>query len=44
MDYIRQYIEENRDRFLQELFALIRIPSVSSVADHKEDMVRAAEY
>lgn len=44
MDYIRQYIEENRDRFLQELFALIRIPSVSSVAEHKEDMVRAAEY
>ncbi|MEI6456130.1 MAG: dipeptidase [bacterium] len=44
MEYIREYIENNRDRFLQELFGLIRIPSVSSEADHKEDMVRAAEY
>lgn len=44
MSYIRQYIDENRDRFIQELFGLIRIPSVSSVAEHKEDMIRAAEY
>lgn len=41
---INQYIEANRDRFLQELFGLIRIPSVSSVADHREDMIKAAEY
>lgn len=44
MEQIREYIAEHKDRFLQELFGLIRIPSVSSVADHKEDMVRAAEY
>jgi len=44
MEYIKEYIQNNRDRFLQELFGLIRIPSVSSVADHKEDMIRAAEY
>ncbi len=44
MDHVRQYIDEHKDRFLQELFGLIRIPSVSSVADHKEDMTRAAEY
>ncbi len=44
MEYISEYIQNNRDRFLQELFGLIRIPSVSSVADHKEDMIRAAEY
>jgi len=44
MDHIREYIEQNQDRFLQELFGLIRIPSISSVADYKEDMVRAAEY
>jgi acetylornithine deacetylase/succinyl-diaminopimelate desuccinylase-like protein len=44
MSYIQQYIDENRDRFIQELFGLIRIPSVSSVAEHKEDMIRAAEY
>jgi len=44
MDYIKEYIENNRDRFLQELFGLIRIPSISSEADHKEDMIKAAEY
>ncbi len=44
MEQIREYIAEHKDRFLQELFGLIRIPSVSSVTDHKEDMVRAAEY
>jgi len=38
------YIHQNRDRFLDELFGLIRIPSVSSVSAHKPDMLRAAEY
>jgi acetylornithine deacetylase/succinyl-diaminopimelate desuccinylase-like protein len=40
---IKEYIEENKDRFLSELFELIRIPSVSSNADAKPDMLRAAE-
>ena len=44
MNYIEQYIEENKDRFLNELFGLLRIPSISSVADHKPDMKKAAEY
>ena len=35
MKDIQTYIEENRDRFLEELFELIRIPSISAlVADH----------
>ena len=38
------YINTHKDRFLQELFELIRIPSVSSIADHKDDMIGAAEY
>lgn len=41
---IEQYIEENKDRFLDELFGLIRIPSISAIALHKPDMYRAAEY
>ena len=41
---IKDYIQENRNRFLDELFGLIRIPSVSSIASHKPDMLRAAEY
>ena len=44
MNSIEQYIEENKERFLTELFGLIRIPSVSSVSFHKPDMYRAAEY
>ncbi|QGY45228.1 dipeptidase [Maribellus comscasis] len=44
MEYINNYIEENKDRFLEELFGLIRIPSVSSIKSHKPDMYKAAEY
>jgi acetylornithine deacetylase/succinyl-diaminopimelate desuccinylase-like protein len=44
MDKIKSYIEANKDRFMEELFGLIRIPSVSSIADHKPDMLKAAEY
>ena len=44
MEYINKYVEENKDRFLEELFGLIRIPSISSIAAHKPDMYKAAEY
>ncbi len=44
MDYINKYIEENKDRFLEELFELIKIPSISSVKSHKPYMYKAAEY
>lgn len=44
MDIITAYIETHKDRFLNELFGLIRIPSISSDPDRKEDMVKAAEY
>lgn len=43
MKDVKQYIETNKDRFLEELFELIRIPSISSESSHKEDMVRCAE-
>ncbi|MDR2131333.1 MAG: dipeptidase [Odoribacteraceae bacterium] len=43
MKAIRTYIEENKERFLNELFDLIRIPSVSSLAEHKPEMYRCAE-
>ena len=38
-----KYIKENKDRVLEELFELIRIPSISSEAAHKKDMIRCAE-
>ena len=40
---IRQYIQENENRFLEELFSLIRIPSISALPQHKEDMLACAE-
>ena len=44
MEIINNYIEEHKERFLEELFGLMRIPSVSSLKDHKPDMYKAAEY
>ena len=44
MEKINQYIAENQDRFLEELFALIRIPSISSLKENRPDMDRAAAY
>ncbi|GAB4569158.1 MAG: dipeptidase [Anaerolineae bacterium] len=39
-----RYAEEHRERFLEELKELLRIPSVSTLPEHKEDMQRAAEW
>ncbi len=44
MENLKSYIEENKQRFLDELFGLIRIPSISSLSENKEDMLKAAEY
>ncbi len=44
MKTISSYIEANRERFLEELFGLIRIPSVSASEASRPDMFRAAEY
>ena len=44
MEKVKQFIEDNKDRFMEELFGAIRIPSISSLSDHKDDMVRMAEY
>lgn len=40
---IKQYIQDNEARMLEELFSLIRIPSVSAQPAHKDDMLRCAE-
>ncbi len=39
-----QFVSENRERFLEELFELLRIPSISAQSDHHDDMVRTAEW
>ena len=43
MKTIHTYIEKNRDRFINELFELIRIPSVSAERDNGNVMRKAAE-
>ena len=40
---MKQYINENRERFFSELFSLLRIPSVSAKADHKPYMYACAQ-
>jgi acetylornithine deacetylase/succinyl-diaminopimelate desuccinylase-like protein len=41
---MKDYITSNKDRFLSELFELLRIPSVSADSRHKGDVRKAAEY
>jgi acetylornithine deacetylase/succinyl-diaminopimelate desuccinylase-like protein len=41
---VKQYIEDNKDRFLSELFDWLRIPSVSADSRHKADVRKAAEF
>ena len=40
---MKQYIKENKDRFYDELFSLLRIPSISAKPEHKGDMQKCAE-
>ncbi len=39
-----KFIESNKDRFLEELLDLLRIPSVSADSKFKDDVRKAAEY
>jgi acetylornithine deacetylase/succinyl-diaminopimelate desuccinylase-like protein len=39
-----QYIENNKDKFLNELFDLLRIPSISADSAYAADVQRCAEY
>ena len=40
---MKRYIEENRERFFEELYSLLRIPSISAKPEHKQDMYRCAQ-
>lgn len=39
----KDYQEKNKDRFLNELLELLRVPSISSNSEHKADMRKCAE-
>ncbi len=44
MQEIKQYIEEHKERLLNELFELLRFPSVSADPKYKADVLKTAEY
>src|SRR5690606_8499448 len=41
---VKQYIQENKENFINELLDLLRIPSVSADPKFKADVLKAAEY
>ncbi len=43
MQVWKEYQKKNKDRFLEELFELLRIPSVSAKKEHKDDLIKCAD-
>jgi acetylornithine deacetylase/succinyl-diaminopimelate desuccinylase-like protein len=44
MNNINSYISENRERFLNELIELLKIPSISADSAYKNDVLKTAEF
>ena len=44
MSEVSNYIESNKEKFKDELFELLRIPSISTDSSHKDDIRQAANY
>jgi acetylornithine deacetylase/succinyl-diaminopimelate desuccinylase-like protein len=44
MSTTQDYIDQNKDKFLEELFELLRIPSVSTDSSKKGDINKAANF
>jgi len=43
MKNIKTYIEKNKDRFVDELIELLKIPSISADKQYKNDVIKTAE-
>ena len=43
MEYIKNYIEENKERFINELLELLKIPSISADPTYQRDVLECAE-
>ena len=43
MSVQKQYLEQNKDRFINELLDLLRIPSISADPKYKADVIKTAE-
>ncbi|WP_028987847.1 dipeptidase [Thermicanus aegyptius] len=44
MEKTISFLKEHRETYLQELIDFLRIPSISALSDHKEDIKKAAEW
>ncbi len=44
MHTIKSYISENKNRFLNELFELLKIPSISADSAHKKHVLKTADF
>ena len=43
-EVVDRFLEQNRDRFLDELLEILKIPSISSLPQHREDVRRTALF
>jgi acetylornithine deacetylase/succinyl-diaminopimelate desuccinylase-like protein len=41
---LKDYFQEHRTRFIDELVNFLKIPSISSLPEHKKDVSRAGEW
>jgi len=44
LDNITRYINSRKEEYVEELKDFLRIPSISTLADHKKDMHQAADF
>jgi acetylornithine deacetylase/succinyl-diaminopimelate desuccinylase-like protein len=44
MEKTMQFIQQHQERFLNELFDLLRIPSISADSAYKNDVIKTAEF
>jgi len=43
MDNIKQYVQQNKERFINELIELLKIPSVSADTAYSQDVLDTAK-
>ena len=43
MENIKQYVQQNKERFITELIELLKIPSVSADSAYSQDVIDTAE-